>query len=330
MKQRSIPALGTTVGSIGLGCMGMSWAYVAPEDRDDAAGIEVIRHALERGVTLLDTSDFYGAGHNEQLVGRAVVDRRELAVIATKVGLVDDVQDGNWNTRRDGRPEHIRSAVDASLSRLGADVIDLYYLHRIDPDVPLEDSWGTMAELVSAGKVRALGLSEVTVQEAERAQAIHPVGAIQSEFSLWTRDPQGLGTTPDGEPTGDVVGWTAAHQAVFVPFSPLGRGFLTGSVDASTLRKGDFREQLPRFAGEAAQANQAIVDVVRRVAERHDAPVSAIALAWVLAQGEHIVPIPGTTKIGNLDANIAASDVELTATDLEDLDGVPAAAGGRY
>ena len=330
MRQRTITALDRPVGAIGLGCMGMSWAYVAPEPVDEAAAVDLIHHALDQGVTFLDTSDVYGAGHNERLVGQALAGRREEAVLATKVGLVAERSGGRWSMRRDGRPQHIREAVDASLQRLGTEVIDLYYLHRVDPQVPLEESWSAMAELVAAGKVRALGLSEVTVEESARAHAIHPVAAVQSEFSLWTRDPQGLGTTSDGAPTGNVIGWTAAHDAVFVPFSPLGRGFLTGTVSTTALADDDFRRGLPRFSDEAATANQKIVDVVRRVAERRAVPPAAVALAWVLAQGDHIVPIPGTTKVRNLDANIAATELELTAEDLADLDTMPAAVGGRY
>jgi len=331
MKQRSVPALDTRVGAVGLGCMGMSWAYVAPDERDERAGIEVIRHALDRGVTFLDTSDVYGAGHNERLVGRALHGRRDEAVVATKVGLVAQQADGGTGMRRDGRPEHIRAAVDASLDRLGVDVIDLYYLHRVDPDVPLEDSWGALAEQVAAGKVRSLGLSEVGVEDAERAHAVHPVAAVQSEFSLWTRDPSGTGTTSDGAPTGDVIGWTAGHDAVFVPFSPLGRGFLTGTLDTGSLRRDDFRANLPRFSPEAAAANEAIVAAIRGRAAAHDVPPSAVALAWVLAQGEHIIPIPGTTKLHRLEENIAAIDVELTPDDLREIDDAQLTAeGARY
>jgi aryl-alcohol dehydrogenase-like predicted oxidoreductase len=329
MLQRTIPVLDRQVGAIGLGCMGMSWAYVAPEARDEASGVEVIQHALDAGVTLLDTSDYYGAGHNERLVGRALEGRRDEAVLATKVGLVSTGATNAPATARDGRPEHVREAVDASLTRLGTDAIDLYYLHRVDPDVPLQETWGAMAELVTAGKVRALGLSEVSVQQCEQAHAIHPVAAVQSEFSLWTRDPRG-GATADGAQAGDVVAWTASHGAVFVPFSPLGRGFLTGALDTKSLDRADFRGRLPRFTGDAGDANQMIVDVVRAVAGRRGVTPAAVALAWVLAQGDHVIPIPGTTKVRNLDANIAATDLELSDDDLAELDGIPAAVGTRY
>lgn len=330
LPRRRIPALDRSAAAIGLGCMGMSWAYVTEKDRDDDAGIALIGQALDRGVTFLDTSDAYGAGHNEGLVGAALRGRRDEAVLATKAGLVGSIVDERPHLERNGHPDHLRAACDASLQRLGVDVIDLYYLHRVDPDVPLEESWGALAELVNAGKVRALGLSEVSVGQADIAQAIHPVAAIQSELSLWTRDALGQGATQDGAASGDLVGWTREHEAVFVPFSPLGRGFLTGAVKAEDLPSSDMRTALPRFTGEAAVTNQRIVDVVREVAARHDVPASAIALAWVLAQGEHVIPIPGTTKLKNLEANLAAASVTLTAEDLADLDAVPAAEGTRY
>lgn len=330
MKQRTIPALDITTGAIGLGCMGMSWAYGSADDRDDSTAVSLIGRALDAGATMLDTSDAYGAGHNEQLVGQALAGRRDDAVVATKVGLIGEQTASGPRLTRDARPEHIVAAADASLRRLGVDVIDLYYLHRVDPAVPLAESWGTLAELVTAGKVRTLGLSEVSTTEAELAHAIHPVAAVQSEFSLWTRDPQGHGTTPDGSPTGDMLTWTADHGAVFVPFSPLGRGFLTGALDVTSLDKTDFRANLPRFAGDAAAANQRIVEVARSVADRHGTTPSAVALAWVLAQGDHIIPIPGTTKIRNLEANIAATDLQLTSADLAELDAAPIATGTRY
>lgn len=327
---RTVPALDRATAPIGLGCMGMSWAYVAEADRDDAAGVRLIGEALDRGVTFLDTSDAYGAGHNEGLVGAAVAGRRDEAIVATKAGLVGSLVEGRPHLERDGRPEHLRAACDASLSRLGIDVIDLYYLHRVDPDVPFEESWGALADLVDAGKVRALGLSEVTVEQADAAHGIHPVAAIQSELSLWTRDPLGAGATADGAASGDLIGWTRDHDAVFVPFSPLGRGFLTGAVRPEDLPSSDMRSALPRFATDAAAQNQRIVDVVRAVADRHDVPPGAVALAWVLAQGEHVIPIPGTTKLRNLEANLLATTLELTTQDLAELDGAPAATGTRY
>lgn len=327
---RRIPALDTSVSALGFGCMGISWAYVAAEDRDDDAGVAIIREALDSGVTFLDTADAYADGHNEEIVGRALAESGAAPVVATKAGLVGKVVDGQIVMGRNGRPEHIRAACDASLRRLGVEVIDLYYLHRVDPGVPLEESWGAYAELAHAGKIRAAGLSEVSVDQAAAAQAIHPVAAIQSEFSLWARDAQGGGRTADGAEAGDLLTWTAEHQAIFVPFSPLGRGFLTGRVSVGDLKPGDFRTQLGRWQSDSVQANQAIVEGVRRVADRHRVTPAAIALAWVLAQGEHIIPIPGTTKSTNLQANLAAMTVRLTDDDLAELDGLPPAVGGRY
>lgn len=330
MKTRHIPALDRDTAPIGLGCMGMSWAYTTPEDADDAANIDVVQAALDRGITLLDTSDAYAAGHNEQLVGHAVAGRRDEAIIATKGGLVSSYVDGRPHLERDGHPDHLRAAIDASLARLGVDHIDLYYLHRVDPAVPLEDSWGVLADAVRAGKLRAIGLSEVSVDQASRAQQVHPVAAIQSELSLWTRDALGgEGTTSDGEPSGNLVTWCADHDAIFVPFSPLGRGFLTGELP-TTLSDKDFRGRLPRFSGDAAQQNLRIVDTVRAVAARHDCAPAAVALAWVLAQGDHVIPIPGTTRIERLDQNLASATITLDPQDRHDLDHLPAAQGARY
>lgn len=328
---RGIPALARRTASIGLGCMGMSWAYTATSGRDDEAAVQVIRGALDRGIGLLDTSDVYGLGHNEELVGRAIAGRREEAIIATKCGLVGAYdEDGQPSLSRDARPQRLRQACHESLRRLGVDSIDLYYLHRIDPRVPLEDSWSALADLVERGDVRALGLSEVTVEQAAAAHAIHRVAAVQSELSLWTRDPLGEGTNADGEPSGDLVAWTAAHGAVFVGFSPLGRGFLSGTVASAHLSACDYRARLPRFTGEAERRNQRIVDVVRRVATRHEVPAAVVALAWVLARGEHVIPIPGTTNLAHLDSNLAAAELRLSAADLAELDAVPPAVGSRY
>lgn len=330
LPTRRIPALAREVGAIGLGCMGMSWAYTTPEQSDEAGAIALIHAALDRGVTLLDTSDAYAMGHNESLVGRAVAGRRDEVTLATKAGLVSSYVDGRPTLARDGSPAHLQAACDASLTRLGVDVIDLYYLHRVDPAVPLAESWGALSELVVAGKVRSLGLSEVTTAQADEAHAIHPVAAIQSELSLWTRDALGEGVNADGVATGDLVAWTRDHDAVFVPFSPLGRGFLTGALNTADLSANDFRSGLPRFSAEAADANQRLVDAVRAVAHDHDTTPAAVALAWVLAQGEHVIPIPGTTKIGHLDANLVAANLEFAAADLDVLDHLPPAQGARY
>ncbi|GGV38131.1 aldo/keto reductase [Actinomadura cremea] len=327
---------GTPVGAVGLGCMGMSWAYTESE-RDDDASVALIREALDLGVTFLDTAQPYGDGHNETLVGRALAGRRDEAVLATKTGLVVEDPASREIFRR-GTPEHVTASAEDSLRRLGTDVIDLYYLHRVDPEVPLADTWGAMAELVAAGKVRHLGLSEVTVAQAAEAHAIHPVAAIQSELSLWTRDALGApggsaGAASDGiegTEAGDVVGWCAGNGAAFVPFSPLGRGFLTGTVTSADFEDGDFRAGNPRFQEEALKANLRIVDAVREVAARHGATPAQVAIAWTLAQGDHVIPIPGTKKARYLRDNAGAAGVDLTAADLADLDAVPSAVGGRY
>jgi aryl-alcohol dehydrogenase-like predicted oxidoreductase len=319
MQQRRLGSSGIETGAIGLGCMGMSWGYGQSETDDDES-IRVIHRALDLGCTLLDTADVYGPFTNEELVGRAIATRRDEAVVATKCGLV--VHDAaTYDMRPDGRPEHIREACEASLRRLGVEAIDLYYLHRADPQVPLEESVGALAGLVSAGKVRAIGLSEVSIAQLERAQAIHPLAAVQMELSLWTRDAIASG----------VVQWCAEHDVAVVCFSPLGRGFLTGAVQsADALEAGDFRRTLPRFASDAVEANQAITERVRAIADRLGATPAQVALAWVLAQGDHVVPIPGTKRLRYLEQNLAAADVQLSAEDLAELDGLPPAEGARY
>jgi aryl-alcohol dehydrogenase-like predicted oxidoreductase len=315
MTTRRLGSSGIEVGPIGLGCMGMTFAYDAAE-RDEAESIRVIHRGLELGATLVDTSDVYGPYTNEELVGRALAGRRDQAVLATKVGLVL----GENGTERRADPAYIRTALDASLQRLGVDHVDLYQLHRVDPQVPVEESWGALAEGVAAGKVRAIGLSEATVDEIERCHAIHPVATVQSELSLWTRDW-----------TDDVLPWCRANDVAFLPFSPLGRGFLTGAMTADrSFESGDFRANLPRFRPENLAANQALVDAVRAVAERVGATPAQVALAWVLAQGEQVVPIPGTKKVSRLEENVAAADLVLSADDLAELDALPAPAGTRY
>lgn len=316
MNTRTLGSSAIAVGEIGLGCMPMSWAYAG--DSSEAESIRVIHRALDLRVTLLDTADAYGPFTNEELVGRALEGHRERAVLATKAGLVVG-PNGGYPMRNDARPEHIREAVDGSLRRLRADVVDVYQLHRIDPNVPLEDSWGTMADLVAAGKVRALGMSEANVDELERAHAIHPVATVQSELSLWFT-----------ERLDDVVPWCAEHDAAFIPYAPLGRGFLTGAMAIAPTDPDDFRSTLPRFTQEAVDANQAIIDRVRLVAERHGATPAQIALAWVLAQGPHIVPIPGTRRLRHLEDNAAASAIRLSEHDLTELNDLPEVTGTRY
>jgi len=297
--------------------MGLSWAY--ERSTDEAAGIDLIRRAIDLGVDHLDTADVYGPFTNESLVGRAIEGRRDRVVLATKVGLVLE-DEATYRYGRDGRPERIREACDGSLERLGVDVIDLYYLHRIDPKVPVEETWGAMAGLVAAGKVRWLGISEASVAELEGVSRVHPVTAVQSELSLWTRDY-----------LTEVVPWCAAQGASFVAFSPLGRGFLTGAISADTrFESSDFRATLPRFRAEAVAENQRIVERIRLLAGRRGATPAQIALAWVLAQGAHVLAIPGTQRLRYLEENVAAAGIELTPQEIAELDALPAPVGGRY
>ncbi|MGB8651994.1 MAG: aldo/keto reductase [Mycobacteriales bacterium] len=311
---RTLGSSGPSVGPIGLGCMGMSWAY-GETQRDDETSVAVIRRALDLGVTLIDTADVYGPFTNEELVGRALAGRRDEAVLATKVGLV--VTDGQM--ARDGRPEHVREGIEASLRRLRTDHVDLYQLHRVDDAVPLAETWGAMAELVQQGKVRHLGLSEVDVAQLETAHAVHPVATVQSELSLWTRDA-----------LAEVLPWCQEHGVGFLPFSPLGRGFLTGTVTPGSFSDRDFRARNPRFTEEAMTANRRIVEAVQAVADRHDATAAQVALAWVLSLGEHVVPIPGTKKLHYLEQNAAAAGLVLTAEDQAELAALPAPVGDRY
>lgn len=321
MITRVLGSTGLAVHPVGLGCMGMSWGY-GESRRDDAVSVVVIRQALDAGPILLDTADAYGAGHNETLVGRALAGRRGDAVVATKTGIVvDDL--ATRTLSRDGSPEHIRRSADASLRRLGVDVIDLYYLHRVDPAVPLEESWGALAELVRAGKVRHLGLSEVTREQADAAHRVHPVAAVQSELSLWTREPLDPGT--------GISSWCAAHGAAFVPFAPLGRGFLTGRYTRpEDFEASDFRAGNPRFTGPAFTANLCITHAVEKVAALHGATAAQVAIAWTLAQGEHVIPIPGTKQPRYLTDNLTSAELRLTEANLQELDAAPAATGSRY
>lgn len=317
MRTTTLGADGPAIGRIGLGCMGMSWAYDEP-GRDENESVKTIHQALDLGVTLIDTADAYGPFSNEYLVGRALAGRRDEAVLATKAGLVVD---GARRMHRNGRPEHITAALDASLLRLRTDHVDLYQLHRVDPEVPLEESWGAMAEAVQAGKARMLGLSEVGVGEIERAQAIAPVASVQSEFSLWSRDVEGNG----------VLDYTAAHGIALLPFSPLGRGFLTGEIrSAGDLPADDWRHGNPRFQPEEIAANQKIVEKVAEVARQVRATPAQVTLAWLLAQGQHVIPIPGTKKTEHLAANAAAAELDLPPSALAALSGLPVPAAPRY
>jgi aryl-alcohol dehydrogenase-like predicted oxidoreductase len=316
MDQRMLGEL--EVSAIGLGCMPMSWAYRVAEA--DPAEVEATLHrAVELGITLLDTADVYGPFTNEELIGEYVVRAglRDRVVIATKAGLVpiDATTYG-----RNGTPEHIRAACEASLSRLGTDTIDLYQLHRVDPKVPLEETWGAMAELVAEGKVRYLGLSEATVEEILAADAVHPVSAVQSELSLWT----------DENVDNGVLALTQERGIGFLAYCPLGRGFLTGALSADAIAEDDFRSANPRFTPEAMAANAAIVDGVRAVADRLGATPAQVALAWVLAQGDHVVPIPGTKRRRWLEENAAAADLVLEPRDLADLALLPRSVAPRY
>jgi aryl-alcohol dehydrogenase-like predicted oxidoreductase len=317
-----IPArpLGTTglqVGAVGLGCMSMSWAY-DPAQKDDETAIAAIRTALECGVTLIDTAPAYGPFHNEELVGRAINGRRDETVLATKVGLLVDPK--TFEFVKDGRPDSVKASCEASLRRLNTDHIDLFQLHRVDPDVPIEETWGAMAELVSRGLVHHLGLSEVTVEECRRAASVHPVASVQSEFSLWTRDR-----------LDDVIPWCEENGASFIPFAPLGRGYLTGTVDQNTeFEAKDFRARNPRFTAEARAANQVIVDGIRAVADGLGMTPAQVAIAWTLAVSPAIVPIPGTRRPARVRENADAATIVFSEADRRRLDALPAPVGARY
>ncbi|WP_424887170.1 aldo/keto reductase [Streptomyces sp. XH2] len=312
MRTTTLGKNGPVVGRIGLGTMGMSFGY-DPHGWDDEASTRVIRRALDLGVNLIDTADAYGPFTNEELVGRALAGRRDDVVLSTKGGLVVDENGLGLN----GRPEYLRAAVDASLARLGTDHVDLYFLHRVDPQVPLEESWGALGEAVAQGKIRALGLSAVSLEQVRRAQEVHPVAAVESEASLFTRDA-----------FDEVLPYCTAHGIAFLPFSPLGRGLLTGAfTKPSDLPKDDWRSTQPRFTEEAMAANKAIVDSVRAIADRHRATPAQVALAWLLAKGEHVIPIPGTKSLRYLEQNAGGADLTLTAEEVAELDALPAPVG---
>lgn len=320
MNTRTLGPQGPAVSALGLGCMGMSFAY-GPADEDEA--IATVHHALDLGVNFLDTADVYGPHTNERLLQRALQGRRDQVFLASKFGILMDPERPELRGVN-GRPEYVRASIDGSLQRLGTDHLDLYYLHRIDPNVPIEDTVGAMAELVAQGKVRYLGLSEASAATLERAHAVHPIAALQSEYSLWTRDVERNG----------VLATCARLGIGFVPYSPLGRGFLTGQIaSAADLRSDDFRLQTPRFQGENFDRNLALAQTVKTLAAGKGCTPAQLALAWVLAQGEHLVPIPGTKRRKYLEDNLGALNVRLDAQDLAALDAAfapEAVAGERY
>jgi aryl-alcohol dehydrogenase-like predicted oxidoreductase len=321
MKKRKLGKSGLEVSAIGLGCMGINFSYGHALDKQQA--IDLIRGAVERGVTFFDTAEVYGPFTNEELVGEALAPFRDQVVIATKFGWRLDPETGR-PMGMDSRPEHIREVAEASLRRLKVDVIGLLYQHRVDPDVPIEDVAGTVKDLIQEGKVKHFGLSEPGAQTIRRAHAVQPVTAIQNEYSLWTRGPETNGVLQACEELG--VG--------FVPYSPLGKGFLTGTMNENTkLANNDFRSTLPRFTREAMKANQALINLLGRIAKKKNATPAQIAIAWLLGQKPWIVPIPGTTKLHRLEENLGATNVELTGGDLAEIERAASAItvqGARY
>ena len=321
MKTRKLGQSGLEVSAIGFGCMGINFGY--GQSLDKQQGIALIRTAVERGVTFFDTAEVYGPFTNEELVGDALAPVRQQVKIATKFGFAIDPKTGK-QSGMNSRPEHIRAVADASLKRLKTERIDLFYQHRVDPDVPIEDVAGAVKGLIQQGKVKHFGLSEPGAQTIRRAHAVQPITAIQNEYSLWTRGPESNGVLQACEELG--IG--------FVPYSPLGKGFLTGTMNANTkLANDDFRSQLPRFTPEAMQANQALVDLLGRIATRKNATPAQIALAWLLAQKPWIVPIPGTKRRERLEENLGAADVDLTKDDLAEIEQAASAItiqGARY
>jgi len=320
METRKLGKSGLQVSALGLGCMGLSFGYGPAVDKKE--GITLIRAAVERGVTFFDTAEVYGPFTNEELVGEALAPFRDGVKIATKFGFKIDPSTGK-QAGLDSRPEHIREVAEASLKRLKTDVIDLFYQHRVDPNLPIEEVAGAVKELIQQGKVKHFGLSEAGAQTIRRAHAVHPVTALQSEYSLWWREPEA-----------EVIPTLEELGIGFVPFSPLGKGFLTGKIDEkTTFDSSDFRNIVPRFSPEARKANQGVVDLLGRIAEQKEATPAQIALAWLLAQKPWIVPIPGTTKVSRLEENLGAVNIKLTADDLREIDSAASkikVEGARY
>jgi aryl-alcohol dehydrogenase-like predicted oxidoreductase len=317
MQYRRLGKSSLIVSAIGLGCMGMSQSYGTPDDQESTA---TIHHAIDRGITMLDTADMYGGGANEELVGRAIAKRRNEVIVATKFGNMRQ-PDGRF-LGVNGKPEYVQAACEASLERLKISTIDLFYLHRVDTSVPIEETVGAMARLIDQGKVRYLGLSEAGAKTIRRAHATYPIAALQSEYSIWTRDPEG-----------EILSACRELGVGLVPYSPLGRGILTGSVKSADFGPKDFRRISPRFQGENFNKNLELVQRIERIAAEKNCTPAQLALAWVLAQGDDIVPIPGTKRRTYLDQNLGALDVKLTAADLKRIDELAprgAAVGARY
>jgi len=319
MKESKLGSQGLVASQMGLGCMGMSEFYGPHKDRES---LKVIDRALELGINFLDTADAYGPYTNELLVGQAVKGRREKFVVATKFGFVRNPADSQWRGMS-GKPDYVQQACEASLQRLGIDTIDLYYLHRVDPDTPIEETVGAMAGLVAQGKVRALGLSEVSVATLKRAHAIHPISAVQTEYSLWSRDPER-----------EMLDYCKESGVAFVAYSPLGRGFLTGQITKpDDLAADDWRRNAPRFQADNFEKNLSIVSTIKTIASNKGCTPAQLALAWVMAQGEHIFPIPGTKKVKYLEENAVAADIRFTEKELSDIANhfpMDLAAGQRY
>jgi aryl-alcohol dehydrogenase-like predicted oxidoreductase len=317
MKRTTLGTAGPQVGRIGLGLMGMS-AFYTGSGTDDAASERTIHRALDLGVSLLDTAEMYGPYLNEELLGRALAGRRDQAVIATKFGTI--LHRGDGSRGLDGSAENVRLSIEGSLKRLGTDYIDIYYQHRMDPDTPVEETVGALSELIAEGKLRHYGLSEAAPDTIRRAHAVHPVTALQTEYSLWTRDPEA-----------EILPVVRELGIGFVAYSPLGRGFLTGTIRSlDQLDDDDFRRENPRFAGDNLEANIGIVEQVDAIASEIGAKPGQVALAWLLAQGDDIVPIPGTKRVHRLEENVAADEIVLTDAQLETLGSLSAAAGDRY